>query len=151
MPSFYPNNIAELLWYGKILFFLLLYLTWGVVQFVKPYTWSEHPYKLKSNPTFTTFIIPTTLSGTPYKLKSNPSLPYSVYNGLIRDPIQVEVESHLYLIPYTTDFEPRTRWSRIPSLPYFLHHTLYHKTPYRLKSISSPYFIPYTTYFIRSP
>ena len=32
VQSFYPNNIAELLWYGKILFILLLYLTWGVVQ-----------------------------------------------------------------------------------------------------------------------
>ena len=30
--SFYFNNIAELLWYGTILFFLHLYLTWGVVQ-----------------------------------------------------------------------------------------------------------------------
>ena len=28
----YLNNIAELLWYGNILFFLHLYLTWGVVQ-----------------------------------------------------------------------------------------------------------------------
>ena len=28
MQSFYPNNIAELLWYGKILFFLHLYLTY---------------------------------------------------------------------------------------------------------------------------
>ena len=32
MQSFYPNNIAELLSYGKILFFLLLHLIWGVVQ-----------------------------------------------------------------------------------------------------------------------
>ena len=32
VKSFYRNNIAELLWYGKLLFFLLLYLTWGVVQ-----------------------------------------------------------------------------------------------------------------------
>ena len=32
VQSFYPNNIAELLWYGKILFFLHIYLTWGVVQ-----------------------------------------------------------------------------------------------------------------------
>ena len=28
---FFLNNIVELLWYGKILFFLHLYLTWGVV------------------------------------------------------------------------------------------------------------------------
>ena len=34
MQSFYPNNIAELLWYGKILFFSHLYLTLGVVQCV---------------------------------------------------------------------------------------------------------------------
>ena len=32
MQSFYPNNIAKLLWYGKILFFLHLCLTWGLVQ-----------------------------------------------------------------------------------------------------------------------
>ena len=32
MQSFYPNNIAELLSCGEILFFLHLYLTAGVVQ-----------------------------------------------------------------------------------------------------------------------
>ena len=31
VQSFYQNTIAELLWYGKIWFFLLLYLEWGVV------------------------------------------------------------------------------------------------------------------------
>ena len=37
VQSFYRNNIAELLWYGKILFFLHLYL-WGVAQceYAKP-------------------------------------------------------------------------------------------------------------------
>ena len=34
MKSFYLNNIAELLWYGKILFFLHLNLIWGIVQCV---------------------------------------------------------------------------------------------------------------------
>ena len=32
VQSFYLYNIAELLWYGKVLFLLLLYLSWGVVQ-----------------------------------------------------------------------------------------------------------------------
>ena len=41
MQSFYLNNIVELLWYGKILFFLLLYLTWGVVQCDNAFAKSE--------------------------------------------------------------------------------------------------------------
>ena len=78
MQSFYLNNIADKLWYGKILFFLLLYLTWGVVQcehgvfvqhdcwFLLPLLyysrqcWSYRWLRQKSTPT-TTFYWCTTL------------------------------------------------------------------------------------------